>query len=262
MLVPLDQRGFVSQVLDLLAFFAGVSLGAMYSQAPPYTYHPNILDLLHFLTSLGGNLLWDVFLQALGIFFTVVILRRYFERREGMRWRPARDDFYRRLFPPDWLIGMVPSDVREGWPQGGYRSGYGKAGARLDPAVSKSIRRLRADRLKDAVESLIEDPSPFERFEQNLNTTLRDSAIFLARDPHLIRRLAGFREWISRVTGMLYLCRELRRSGHDPAGGGAVSPFKQTCVQLREWIITANILQVWPVARANEGKSSSHDHPT
>jgi hypothetical protein len=100
MLVPLDQRGFVSQVLDLLAFFAGVSLGAMYSQAPPYTYHPNVLDLLHFLTSLGGNLLWDVFLQALGIFFTVVILRRYFERREGMRWRPARDDFYRRLFPP------------------------------------------------------------------------------------------------------------------------------------------------------------------
>jgi hypothetical protein len=70
----------------------------MYSHAPPYTYHPNILDLFHFLTSSGGNLLWDFFLQALGILFTVVILQRYFEEREEKRWRPARQDLYRRLF--------------------------------------------------------------------------------------------------------------------------------------------------------------------
>jgi hypothetical protein len=50
------------------------------------------------LTSSGGNLLWDFFLQALGILFTVVILQRYFEEREEKRWRPARQDLYRRLF--------------------------------------------------------------------------------------------------------------------------------------------------------------------
>jgi hypothetical protein len=60
--------------------------------------------MLDFLTSPGGGLLWDLFLLALGIFFTVVILQRYFERQEEKRWRPARQDLYQRLFShANWL---------------------------------------------------------------------------------------------------------------------------------------------------------------
>ena len=94
----------------------------MFEHAAPYTYHPNYVDLFYFLASPGGSLLWDVFLQALGIFFTVVILQRYFEHREEMRWHPARQYLYRQLFSDaDQLLGMLPDNVREGWPMAAYQ---------------------------------------------------------------------------------------------------------------------------------------------
>jgi hypothetical protein len=221
------------------------------------------MDLFHFFASPGGNLLWDLLLQALGIFVTVVILQRYFEHREEMRWRPARQDLYRRLFShANWLIGMLPSDVRVGWPQTWYKFGYGSVGGKADPAFTGSIRRLQAMRLKDAVEGLVDDPSLLEGFEQNVDATLQHSAaIFLARDPQLNRILAELREWISRVKGILEAYREVRGSGKDPAKWPPLSPVsKQACVQLRELIIEANILQSWLAVRADEVGSSNPDH--
>jgi hypothetical protein len=100
-------------------------------------------------------------------------------------------------------------------------------------------------RLKDAVEGLVDDPSLLEGFEQDVDATLQHSAaIFLARDPQLNRILAELREWISRVKRILEAYREVRGSGKDPAKWPPLSPVsKQACVQLRELIITANILQ-------------------
>lgn len=54
-----------------------------------------------------------------------MILQRYFEEREEERWRPARQDLYRRLFShAGWLISMLPSDVREGGAQTGKEFGH------------------------------------------------------------------------------------------------------------------------------------------
>ncbi len=61
-------------------------------------------------------MLWDVFLQVLGIFFTVVILQRYFEHREEMRWHPARQCLYQQLFiDADWLLGLLPGYQLRSW---------------------------------------------------------------------------------------------------------------------------------------------------
>jgi hypothetical protein len=235
----------------------------MYSHAPPYTYHPNILDFIHFLTSPGGNPLWDILLQALGIFFTVVILQRYFERREERRWRPARQDLYQRLFShANGLIKMLPSEVRGDWPSSAwYQFGQKSTGGRVDVAFSRSIRRLDAMRLKNVAEGLIDDPSLLEGFEQNIDATLQGSAaIFLARDPDLNRIVAEFREWITHVKRILEACREVRGSGMDPAVYPPVAPVsKQACVQLRELIIMANILQSWLAAHADEIRPSDPD---
>ena len=82
--------------------------------------------MFHFLTSPGGNLLWDVFLLALGIFVTVFILQRYFDRQEEIRWRPAKQYMYRQL-DSDWLLGLLPPDIRERRPKVGH--GFGTRGA-------------------------------------------------------------------------------------------------------------------------------------
>jgi hypothetical protein len=95
-----------------------VSLREGSGQALAHTHRP-FAEMIDFLTSPGGGLLWDIFLLALGICITVFILQRYLERQEEKRWRPARRDLYRRLFShADWLIRMVPRDVRGGWPKG------------------------------------------------------------------------------------------------------------------------------------------------
>jgi len=68
---------------------ASDSLGEVFGQALSHTHRP-FFGLVDFLTSPGGSLLWDVFLLALGIYVTVVILQGNFDRQEEKRWRPAR----------------------------------------------------------------------------------------------------------------------------------------------------------------------------
>ena len=92
----------------------------MFGQALPHTHRP-FVELFDFLTSPAGGLLWDVFLAALGIYITVVILQRYFQDRENRRWRPARQYLYDQLYSDaDWLLGLLPRDVRERQPRVGY----------------------------------------------------------------------------------------------------------------------------------------------
>jgi hypothetical protein len=226
------------------------------------THNPNIVELLRYFASPGGNLLWDVLLQALGIFFTVVIPQRYFDRQEEKRWRPARQDLYLRLFShAGWLIKMVPGDVREGGPQGAYTFGYGGIGGRVGPEVSRSITRLRPGRLKDVVESLADDPTLLEQFEENLDATLRYSAaIFLAKDPGLSSLLADFRDWLTHFKRILEGYREVREAdrevGRDPKRGADSDLLKQACVQLRELIIEANRLQTYLAGPADESGPS------
>jgi hypothetical protein len=149
-----------------------------------------------------------------------------------------------------------------GWPQTFYKFGYGSVGGKVDSAFTRSIKRLDAMRLKDIAEGLVDDPTLLEGFEQNVDATLQHSAaIFLARDPDLNRILAELRDWISGVKHILEAYREARGSGMDPAAWPPLSPVsKQACVQLRELISTANILQSWLAERADEIRPSSPNH--
>ena len=103
---------FVSACIFI--FFFAVALGVFYD--------PVVL----WFTSPVGNLVWDVLLQALGIIITVTVIRKYFERQEEMRWLPARQDLYARLFSnADYLVGLLPSRYLPEEPhQATYRFGY------------------------------------------------------------------------------------------------------------------------------------------
>jgi hypothetical protein len=204
------------------------------------------------LTSPPKDLLWDVFLQAFGIFFTVVILQRYFDNREERRWRPARQDLYRRLFTwAGWLIRMVPGDVGEGGPQTEHRFGYRSAKGRADPDFARSIRRLKAERLKDVVESLADNPKALEEFEERLDETLQPSAtILMTKDPGLNGRLSDLRGWITEFGYILQSYRDARKSQAALEMGADPAIAKQACVQLKEAMIEADRLRNWLASHA------------
>ena len=91
----------------------------MFGQALPHTHDP-LEEMFDFVAPPGGGMLWDVFLLTLGIYVTVWILQRYFDRQEEKRWRPARQYMYRQLdSDADWLLGSLPPDIRERQPKVG-----------------------------------------------------------------------------------------------------------------------------------------------
>jgi hypothetical protein len=222
------------------------------------------MDLLHFFASPGGNLLWDVLLQALGIFFTVVILQRYFAHREEMRWHPARQYLYRQLFSyANRLIGLLPNHVREGWPMAAYQFGYAShLSPRYDSAFMRSVIGLDVWLLKDAATQFADDPTLLDDLNNELDSTLgHTAAVFLAIEPELNRIISELRGWISNFEGSLEIYRRARQSGMDPARVGGSSAIEQACINLREVIIVGSQLRFWLAGRADEIRPFNPDPP-
>ena len=156
---------------------------------------------------------------------------------------------------------MLPSDVREGEPQTEHKFCYRSVKGRVDPNFTRSIRRLKAERLKDVVESLADHPTALEEFEKRLDETLEPSAtILMAKDPGLSGILADLREWMSHVANILEGYREVRGSGLHPERGADPTIAKQACVQLRELIIEADRLRIWLAGHAEGIGPAGFDH--
>ncbi len=231
----------------------------MFRHVPAYTYHPNFSDLfsslVRWLSSPGGNLVWDLFLFVLGIFFTVVILQRYFEQREEMRWRPARQNLYFQLFGDvEWLLGLLPSDVLEWDPRVAYRFGHAShLSEDLDSAFTRKLASLDVATLRSLARELADNPELLEGFKRGLNDTLQHSAaVFLAREPELNRRISRVREHVSRLEGSLEIYRETQGTGRDPARIAGSSAIEQVCIALKMLMIEAYGLRSWLADRADE----------
>ena len=154
------------------------------------------------------------------------MLQRYFEEREEKRCRSARQDLYRRPFShAGWLISMLPSDVREGGPQTGHEFGHWSVGGRADPVFSRSVRRLKAERLRETVDTLADKPKALEEFEERLGQTLQPLAtILMTKDPGPSGVPADLREWMTKFEYILQGYREARRS-HTALGMGTDPPI-------------------------------------
>jgi hypothetical protein len=235
----------------------------VFGQGLPHTHSP-IKVLVDLLTSPGGGLLWDVFLLALGIYVTVVILRRDFEDRERRRWRPARQYLYRQLdSDADRLLGLLPPDIRARRPGVGY--GLGTRGA-IDHGqerdFGRSLTMMREARLAAATEEFANNPYLLERFKQSLDTKLEDTgAVFLAQEPELNRILSELQDWMSGFEGNLKGYREARKS--VAAGAGSIM-FEQACVHLKQMIVVGSWLRAWLLEQATEielpNPDSARDH--
>jgi hypothetical protein len=216
---------------------------------------------VRWLTSPGGSLLWDFALQAAGILFTVVILQRYFEHREAMRWRPARQHLYYQLFDDaNWLVGLGPREHQEELPDVWYRFGYTSYGTKeLDKSFAKKLSALHVSALHGHVTSFADQPELLDSFKRELDTHLEHSAaIFLAREPELNRLIGQLREHISHFEGSLEIYREARASGKDPAARLGSSAIDQAGITLKEVIISAYQLRSWLAEHAD----SVDPHPT
>jgi len=215
---------------------------------------------VRWLASPGGNLLWDLLLQALGILFTVVILQRYFERQEERRWLPARQYLYYELFGDvDWLVRLLPKEYLEGcplvWFQFGDRS-YGTE--KLDRSVAKELWSLDVSVLYEGVKEFADRPDLLDGFKRSLDNTLEHSAaVFLAREPELNRLIGALREHISRFEGSLEIYCESRESGRDPAAVLGSSAIQQAGINLKEFMIQGYLLLSWLAARADSVRSHS-----
>jgi hypothetical protein len=209
---------------------------------------------IRWLASPGGDLLWDVFLQALGIFVTVVILQRYFEHREEMRWLPTRQYLYHQLFRDvNWLVSLVPRENQERRPQVSYRFGDRSYGTdNLDSSFAKDLWALDVSVLYGRVREFADRPGVLDSFKQELDDTLDHSAaVFLARESELSRLIASLREHISWFEGSLEIYREARESGLDPAAVTGSSAIKQAGITLKELIISGYRLRRWLAERAD-----------
>ena len=209
------------------------------------------------LTSPGGSLLWDVFLLALGIYVTVWVLQRYFDRQEENRWLPARQYLYRQLdSDADWLLELLPPDMQARRPRVVY--GFGMRGAidyEQERDFGRSLTMMRAARLAAATEQFANNPYLLERFKQSLDTKLGyTGAVFLAQEPELNRILSELQEWMAGFEGHLKGYRETRKS--VVAGAGSIM-FEQACVHLKQMILTGNWLRRWLLAHATEIEQSS-----
>ena len=213
---------------------------------------------VRWLASPGGSLLWDLFLEALGILITVVILQRYLEYREERRWLPARQHLYQQLFEDaDWLVGLL-KEYRER-PLVWYRFGYSSYGSKdLDQPFAKRLYALRISALYDHVKTFTDQPDVLDDFKQTLDTHLAHSAaVFLAREPELNTLIARLREQISHFEGSLEIYREARESGKDPAAFAGSSAIEQAGITLKELIISAYQLRAWLADHAD----SVEPHP-
>jgi hypothetical protein len=228
----------------------------VFLQARFHTHHP-LVELVDFLTSPGGSLLWDNFLLALGIYVTVVILQRYFDRQEEKRWRPARQYMYHQLFSDaDWLLGLLPSDLREQRPKVAYRFGSRDAiNYRHERDFGSTLTRLRAARLRDVTEQFANNPNLLDGFKRSLDTSLGyTGAVFLAREPELNKILSELQEWMLNFEDNLKGYRGARGSG--VAGAGSIA-FDQACVSLKQMIVMGYQLRTWLLEQATEIEPSN-----
>ena len=202
-------------------------------------------------------MLWDVFLLALGIYVTVWVLRRYFDRQEEKRWRPARGYMYRQLDrDADWLLGWLPPDIRARRPRGGYGLGTrGPIDHGQERDFGRSLTMMRPARLAAATEEFANNPHHLDRFKQDLDAKLGyTGAVFLAQEPELNRILSELQGWMAGFEGDLKGYREARKS--VVVGAGSLM-FDQACVRLKQMILTGNWLRRWLLAQATEIEPSN-----
>lgn len=209
------------------------------------------------MTSPGRDLPWDIFLQVLGIFFTVVILRQYFENREKRRWEPARRYMYRQLNrDADWMLSLAPPDIQEKQPKGGYLFGTrGPIDHEQERDFGRRLTQMRPARLAAATEDFANDTYHLERFKRSLDAKLGYAgAVFLAQEPVLNRILSELQGWMDGFEVELKFYRDARESVVPGAGS---MPFDQACFRLKQMILTGNWLRRWLLAQATEIEPSS-----
>jgi hypothetical protein len=215
------------------------------------------MEMFDFVASPGGGMLWDVFLLALGIYVTVWVLQRYFDRQEERRWRPAKQYLYGQLVShTEWLLKLMPSHPREVQAEEEHEVGARRGATnRYGPDFGRSLSRLNAKRLSNVVEQFANNPRLLDVFKQNLDTSLGYAgAVFLAREPELNKMLNELQEWTLRFEGNLEGCREARESSVPHAGSIA---FQQACVSLKEMMLMGYRLHSWLAERTAEFKPST-----
>jgi hypothetical protein len=151
----------------------------------------------------------------------------------------------------DWLLGLLPPDIRERKPRVGYGLGTkGPIDYEQERDFGRSLAMMRPARLAAATEEFANNPHHLERFKQSLDTKLGyTGAVFLAQEPVLNRILSELQGWMAGFEGDLKGYREARKS--VVRGAGSLM-FDQACVRLKQMILTGNGLRRWLLAQATE----------
>jgi hypothetical protein len=213
------------------------------------------------LESPGGNLVWDVLLQAIGIIITVTVIRRYFERREELRWLPARQHVYARLFShADYLVRYLPPHHLNGLTEATYQFGYTHYTSTAFPkAFTTRLVRLRLSELERLVKELAINPEPLESFQRDLDNLLGPStSVFLEREPELNQLINELKESLSACFVTLNTYSRTVDTGRDPARTVGSSALEQACITLRELVISGYRLRQWLAAQADTVKPADY----
>jgi hypothetical protein len=191
-------------------------------------------EVVGWLASPRGNLVWDLLLVSL----TVVLIPVLIELWRKRRWLPAKYVLYNRLFlSADNLIhNLVPVRVRmressHVWYHFGRSISiggrdYGKDGAQ--------VRDLETEDFKQSAEELAKRPELLSIIRQSINSVLSRSSAILADEPQLNELVSNLDERLDQAISTL----DYYRRGSESMEQVATTFFilAHTAYDLREWL--------------------------
>jgi len=155
-------------------------------------YNPDYDALIDWLASPGGNLLWDVLLQALGIFITVFVIQRWIEKREEKRWLPLKNVTYMLLFSTTEKLVRELSPHYHGESRVSiYYFGDRMSASSVPKEFGEKLLTTDSTRfIKRAKEITEQRPDLLSDVYQDLRADVARGSVALAREPELSKLLA------------------------------------------------------------------------
>ena len=208
-------------------------------------------NLVNWLTSHLGTLVWDVLLVVATV-VGVPILLAWLEKR---RWHPARQFLYSRLLrTADEVVGLLPEERKSGLGRAAYQFAPNYYSTwQFDEGLIDDLAQMDAAEFEERVKELAGKPELVGSWQRKFDDLLGTSAgVFLAREPELNRLIYEVTEHLSDFDATLERYRSDPTSTQSPSASDYhVDAMDQAYIQLHQLVLSACELRRWLADQAD-----------
>jgi hypothetical protein len=204
-----------------------------------------LCNLVNWLASPLGNLVWDVVL----VVATVVLIPLVLAGLEKRRWHPARQFLYSRLLrTADDVVGHLPEERKSSLGRAAYQFGPNNYSTwQFDEGFIDDLAQMDAAEFEERVKELAGKPELVGSWQRKFDDLLGTSAgVFLAREPELNRLIYEVTEHLSDFDATLERYRSDPTSTQSPSASDYhVDAMEQAYIQLHRLVLSACELRRW-----------------